>query len=73
MNNVQLVVDIKATKQILWVCIWAKHSKIGPKIRVFAFCHVLKVAPLVFPDIAQDSSLGQYLTSSRAETSKKNL
>ena len=34
------------------------------------FCDVLKVASLVFLDIAQDCSLGQCLTSSRAETSK---
>ena len=32
------------------------------------FCHFLKVASLVFLDIAQDCSLGQCLTSSRAET-----
>ena len=33
----------------------------------------IKVASLVFLDIAQDCSLGQCLTSSRAETSKKVL
>ena len=32
---------------------------------------VLKVTLLVFLDIAQDCSLGQYLTSSRAKTLKK--
>ena len=31
------------------------------------FCHFLKFASLVFLDIAQDCSLGQCLTSSRAE------
>ena len=39
----------------------------------YGFCNFLKVALLVFIDIAQDCSLGQCLTSSRAETSKKNL
>ena len=34
------------------------------------FCHFLKFVSLVFLDIAQDCSLGQYLTSSRSETSK---
>ena len=37
------------------------------------FRHFLKVSSLVFPDIAQDCSLGQCLTASRAETSKKKL
>ena len=37
-----------------------------------SFCHFLKVASLVFLDIAQDCILGQCLTSSRAETLKKN-
>ena len=36
------------------------------------FCYFLKVASLVFLDIAQNCILGQCLTSSRAETSKKN-
>ena len=40
-------------------------------VRSYSFCHFLEVASLVFLDIAQDYSLGQYLTSSRAETSKK--
>ena len=35
------------------------------------FCHFLKVPSLVFPDIAEDCILGQCLTVSRAETSKK--
>ena len=35
------------------------------------FCYFLKVASLVFLDIAQNCILGQCLTSSRAETSKK--
>ena len=34
------------------------------------FCYFLKFASLVFLDIAQDCSLGQYLTSSRAETTQ---
>ena len=43
-------------------------AKLGPKL---GFLHFLKVASLVFLDIAQDCCLGQCLTSSRAETSKK--
>ena len=35
------------------------------------FCYFLKVASLVFLDVAQDCSLEQCLTSSRAETSQK--
>ena len=35
------------------------------------FCHFVKFASLVFHNSAQDFSWGQYLTSSRAETSKK--
>ena len=42
-------------------------SKLGQ-----GFCHFCKV-PLVFPDIAQDCSLGQFLTASRTETSKKDF
>ena len=42
-------------------------SKLGPKLGFS------QVSSLVFLDIAQDCSLGQFLTSSRAETSKKNL
>ena len=37
----------------------------------YGFHHILKFAWLVFLDIAQDCSLWQCLTSSRAETSKK--
>ena len=37
----------------------------------FFFFHFLKFASLVFVNIAQDCSLGQCLTSSKAETSKK--
>ena len=37
------------------------------------FPHFVEFALLVFLDIAQDSSLRQYLTSSRAETSKNVL
>ena len=44
----------------------------GPRLGL-GFSHFLKVASLYFLDIAQDCSLGQCLTSSRAETSKKNL
>ena len=43
--------------------------QIGSKLRFF--CHFLKVASLVFFDIAQDCSLRQCLTSSRPKTSKK--
>ena len=35
------------------------------------FCYFLKVASLVFLDIARDCSLEQCVTSSRAETSQK--
>ena len=44
-------------------------SKFGPNGSKLG----LKFASLLFLDIAQDSSLGQCLASSRAETSKKNL
>ena len=44
--------------------------KFGPK---FGFWNFLKVALLVFLDIAQDCSLGQCLKSSRAGTSKKKF
>ena len=37
-------------------------------VRNYGFCHFLKVASLVFFDIAQDCSLVQCLPSSRAET-----
>ena len=43
--------------------------KFGPK---FGFWNFLKVALLVFLDIAQDCSLRQCLTSSRAEISDPN-
>ena len=42
-------------------------------VRNFVFRHFLKFALLVFLDIAQDCSLGQWLASTRAETSKKTL
>ena len=45
---------------------------IGSKLAQ-GFCHFLKVPSLVFPNIAQDYSLGQCLTASRAETSKKSF
>ena len=51
-------------------CSGGKASKLSLKL---VFCDFLKVALLVFFDIAQDCSLGQCLTSSRAKTSKKNL
>ena len=44
--------------------------KFGPK---FGFWNFLKVALLVFLDIAQDCSLGQCLKSSGAGTSKKKF
>ena len=37
------------------------------------FCNFINFASLVFLVIAQDCSLGEYLTSSRAETSEKDL
>ena len=48
-----------------------RGPQIGFEIRVFAIFSFLKVASLVFLDIAQDFSLGQCLISNRAETSKK--
>ena len=62
-NNIQVVVEIKLTKKN-----W--DPKNGPKIRVY---QTLKFASLVFFGISWDCSLGQCLTSSRAEISKKNL
>ena len=44
-------------------------SKFGPNGSKLG----LKFASLLFLDIAQDSSLGQCLASSRAETSKKKF
>ena len=44
--------------------------KLGPKLDFLPF---LKVISLVFLDIAQDYSLGQCLTSSRAEAFKNNF
>ena len=44
-------------------------GKLGTKLR-WGFSHFLKVPSLVFPDIAQDCSLGQCLIAIRAETSK---
>ena len=41
--------------------------------RKLLFCHFLEFAWLVFLDIAHYCSLGQCLTSSRAETSTKHL
>ena len=44
----------------------------GPNwVRNKGFCYFLKVASLVFLDIAQNCILRQCLTSSRAETKKK--
>ena len=40
------------------------------KVFFMGFWHFLKVASLVFLDIAEDCSLGQCLTFSRAETSE---
>ena len=49
-------------KKILRAANWARN---------YGVCPFLKVAPLVFLDIAQDRSLGQCLTTSRVETLKK--
>ena len=43
------------------------------KLHTLSFHYFLRVASLVLFDIAQDCSLGQFLTSSRAETTKKIL
>lgn len=58
-----LLVELKLTKTIFETQIWAKRSKIRPKIRVFT--------SLVFLGIVQDYSLGQCLTSCKTKTSKK--
>ena len=42
-----------------------ESSELGPQL---GFSPFLKLASLVFLDIAQDCSLGQFLTSIRAET-----
>ena len=63
-NNVSLLVKIKFTKKNLGAKNW---------VRNYVFRHFLKLASLVFLDIAQDCSLGQCLTSTRAETSEKNF
>ena len=42
-------------------------------IENLGFCHFLKAVSLVFLDIAQDCSLEQCVTSSRAETSIKHF
>ena len=62
-NNIQVVVEIKLTKKN-----W--DPKNGPKIRVY---QTLKFSSLVFFGISWDCSLGQCLTSSRAEISKKKF
>ena len=46
--------------------------KLGSKLEL-GFCYFLEIAFLVFLDIVLDCSLGQCLTSNRAETSKKNF
>ena len=46
-------------------------SKCEPEISFFS--HFLKIASLVFLDIAHDCSLGQFLTSSKVETSKQTF
>ena len=61
---VLLLVEVKPKKKNL-------GTQIGSETRVF--CHFLKVASLVFLDIVQDCNLGQCLTYSRGETSKKKL
>ena len=58
-----LLVELKLTETIFETQIWAKRSKIRPKIRVFT--------SLVFLGIVQDYSLGQCLTSCKTKTSKK--
>ena len=60
---VQLLVEVEFSK-IIWPQNWTRNQ---------VFYHFLKFASLVFLDIAQDGSLGQCLTSSRAETSEKNI
>ena len=46
----------------------------GPQTELeIRVCHFLRITPLVFLDISQDCGLGQYLTSSTAETSKNKI
>ena len=49
--------------------IWVKWDKIRPKA---FFCHFLKFGSLVFPEIAQNDSLEQFLTTIRGKTHEKN-
>ena len=51
-------------KKILGVPNWVQNV---------GFCHFLQVASLIFLDVVQDCSLGQCLTSSRAETVKEEM
>ena len=51
-------------------CLKTSRGKTHEK-NLCGFCHFLEVASLYLCDIAQDCSLGQCLTSSRSETSKK--
>ena len=45
----------------------------GPKLgKKIGFSNFLEITSLIFLDIAQDCSLGQFLTSYRAEISKLN-
>ena len=61
----------KTHEKIFRAQIWAKQTKTRPEVSFF--CYFLKFQSLVFLDIAQDLSLGQCLTYSRPETSKRNF
>ena len=50
-----------------------KISGVPNWIQNKGFCPYLKFVSLVFLNIAQDCSLGQWLTSSRVESSKNNI
>ena len=62
-NIFQLPVEVRPMEKISGDPNWFRN---------WGFCHFLKVVSY-FPDIAQDCSLGECLTSSRAETLKKNV
>ena len=68
-NNVQLLVEVKLSKNILQTQIWAKQAKIGSKIRGFFF---LALVHQFFFIIALDDSLERCLITSRGKTCKKN-
>ena len=63
-NIFQVLVEAKPIEEISEASNWVQNQ---------GFCYLLKVASLVSPDIAQDYSLRQCLTSGGTETSKKKF